>query len=208
MGWWAVGADDIFGRMVSGADVVDAVTGTIRKWIVTYLAEVERHTGRSPRTLPAFRSYVEATEVDKDIEDQLPSCVVIVPGLFDNPRKNGDGTHDVAWSVAVGSIVSAKDRRSTMDLVKAYTLAVRALTVQQGALGGFAERTVWLEERYDEMAFSDERTIAAGITQHIVYVKNVICSAGGPFDVPADPYAPPAVWTTINDVVTTIGTEE
>lgn len=199
-----MGADDIFGTVITGDDVMTSVETTIRKWITTYLAEIERATGRPSQSLQPFRSYVGSVDTDRDVEDQLPTCVIAVPSVFEIPRRNGDGTYDAEWNVGVAAVVSAMDRDSTMALSKAYIAAIRMLLIQQRP--PIVESVMWMDERYLDMAdlgFQDARTIISGVVQFVMSVRGVVGS-GGPNEVPADPYAPPGSWTTVQ--ATGVGT--
>lgn len=192
-----MGAGDIFDVQVSATDVERAVEATIRRWLTTYLAEIERHTGRDPRALPVFRAYVQSVDTDRMSEDQLPACVVVCPGLIDRPQRRGDGFQDAGWAVGLAAVVSAKDRDSTIALAKDYIAALRMLVLQQRSMGGFAEEMEWIDERYDELDTADSRTLVAGIIQFSLHVPKVVNVAAGPVVPPDDPYAPPVAWTTV-----------
>lgn len=201
-------ADNIFGPIVSGHDVEVAVRDTITKWITTYLAEVERHTGREVRSMSPFRSYVHSITLELAAGDQTPGCVIVVADTDEPPKKHGDGSHDATFSVGLAAVVSARDRVSTMALAKAYALALRMILVQQGSLGGFAQSCRWVDEAYDEAPVDPgEQTVAVGMVQFLVVVRSVVSSADGPITVPADPYADPSGWATIRPGGVTSTTE-
>src|SRR5207302_1137328 len=101
---WDVRVTTIFSGFVTGGDVRDAVEATVRLWIDDYLGVVAAHDGRD--ALPTFRSYAPALDLDHFVEDQLPSCVIVAPGMSDVPRLKADGSYVGTWSVGVGAVVS------------------------------------------------------------------------------------------------------
>jgi tetrahydromethanopterin S-methyltransferase subunit B len=80
-----------------------------------------------------------------------------------------------------------------------YIAAMRALVIQHKSLGGFASDTVWMAERYDEIASDDARTIMAGVAQFDVYVE-AVTKATGPTKPSADATLPPGEWPTAETV--------
>lgn len=196
-----------FGAIISGADVREAVVDTIKLWQATYLAEIERQTARLPASLPLIRSFTAATEFDHWPEDQLPGAVVVAPGLADQPRRSGDGRLEGTWVVGVAVVTSGQDRTGSITLCELYVAAVRAMLLQHPSLGGFAESTQWVDERYDDLA-DDARTMAAGTLQLLVTVPNILDLKKGPADVPPDdPYALPTDWPSIETVFVQVDAE-
>lgn len=193
---------DFFGKVVTGKDLRLAVVATLKKWMPTYLALISQHDGRAT-ALPGFRSYVASLDTDKFVEDQLPSCVVVAPGTFDEPVRRGDNSYDIVWSLGVGVIVSGQDADNTFELCELYAAAVRLCLLQQSSLGGVASGADWLNERYDELDVDDIRTIAAGIVQFAVAVETAFRQAPAPLQ-PANSSGlpePPADLTAPHDRV-------
>lgn len=187
---------DLFGKIVTGKDVRAAVEATMRKWMPTYLEAVSLHHGRET-ILPNIRSYVSSFDTDRFSEEQVPSCVIVAPGTFDEPTRRADWSYDVTWSVGIGVVVSGQSQDNTFELCEMYAAASRLVMIQQGALGGFGSGTMWISERYDELAFDDVRTIAAGIVQFAVDVQTSFRyedtplqpeSQRGPSEVPVSPF--------------------
>lgn len=164
--------------IVTGKHVRLAVRDTIQRVERTYLDALATADGRPAGALPSFRSYVSAFDTDKFEEDQIPACVIVAPGLIEEPVRRGSGEYEATWSLAAAAVVSGQDRENTFELVELYAAALRAILVNERSLGGFASGTEWLNERYDELDFDDARTIAAGVVQFVVTVETVIDDLG------------------------------
>lgn len=192
----------IYGQVVTGSDVRRAVEAHIKLWIPTYLAEVADQHGRARADMPIFRSYVPAVELDTlDAAGHLPSCVVVAPGLMDEPHMDGRGEYRARWAVATGAVVSGRDQDNTLELAELYAGALRTLMIQHPSLGGFASGVEWLGERYDDFGGPvDRRTIAAGSVQFGVDVEAVVESRAGPMTPPGDPMVEPDDWPTVESV--------
>lgn len=185
-------AANLFGRIVTGKHVRTAMRDHLQLWLPSYLAEIARDDGRDGGALPLFRSWVSALDMPdgKWIEDQMPSCVIVAPGLFDDPTKHR-GVYTARWAVSVGCVISGQDRENTFDLVELYAAAVRSSVVQNSALGGFATATDWVGERYDDIPNDMARTLGAGTVQFVVEVQGSIDAAEGPYTPLADPVPDP-----------------
>lgn len=164
--------------ITSGKTVRLAVRDTIRTNLRGYLDAVAVQDGRAAGALPEFRSYVSSFDTDKFQEDQLPTCVIVAPGMAEAPVRRGSGKYEATWAVAVAAVVSGQNRENTFELVELYAAAIRAVLVNGKSLGGIATATEWLDERYDELAFEDLRTIAAGIVHFAVTLEVVISDLG------------------------------
>jgi hypothetical protein len=215
---------DIFGQVITATELEAAVLQTLENWFPVYIREIELQSPASPNgenvpynALPLPKSYLTTDKVDRESADQLPSIVVVSPGLSgkNSPRQNGDGTFMVPWGVSVGVFVGGKDRTSTKRLVRLYTAVARMIMLQKQALGGFADGTTWLDESYDDVfAFTDQETIGAGSVIFEVWVDNVVQRYGGPASYgqpppPPDPDTQPGSdWPVVETVEAKITTEE
>lgn len=171
--------DEIFGQIITGDDVRNAVKATVQKWIPTYLAVIARKTGRTGGDLKAYRSYPTLFDIHKYAEDIMPACVLVAPGLLTTPKREKGG-YRATWGVGLGCVVSGKDRDNTYQLATLYTAATRSLIMQHSSLGDFADGVNWISERYDNLDSSDARTIAAGVIQLGVDVTSVLDPTAGP----------------------------
>ena len=206
-----------FGPVVTATDVRNAVQSTIELWIGTYLALMSRHDGQDPTTpdgvLPSFLSYPDALDVSRFAEDQIPACILVVPGITDTPKKKGDGTISANFEVGIGCAVTGQSRALTLKLAQLYTAAVRLIILQNRSLGDFATGVVWTREEYTSSVLrsDDLRTMAIGVLEFVVNVDNVADVSQGPL-VPIPNNEMPTGWATIGstDIILTgdvVGTE-
>ena len=190
---------NVFGPVVTGADVRSAARATIQLWSPDYLAEISERSGRERGALPRFRSYVSALDLDKFDEDQVPACVIVAPGLISQPRKHG-AQWEASWALSVGCVVSGQNRENTFELTELYAAAIRTMVLQHPSLSGVASGIDWLGERYDELTTDDLRTIAAGIVQFSVTVETVADRTFGLQEPTIDPDVDPPVTRRIESV--------
>lgn len=175
--------DSVYGRIVTGTDIELAVEGTLKTFLPDYLSEVaDQHgLGRNYLLMPA--SWNLSNEVDNWPEDQLPACIVVSPGLVDDPIREG-GKFDATWGVSVAWVVSSQDRRSTRELLQLYLGATRSLMLQHQSLPqwneelgkvqtGIATGIDWLDEGYDDVPIDSTRTLGAGRISLGIQVSNV-----------------------------------
>lgn len=187
--------------------VEDAVVDVLKRWLPTYLAEVERQSGLATAFYPRPRSWEVRNEMEKWPEEQLPSIIVISTGLAGTPLKEGGGQFRVPWAIGVAAVVSAKDALSTRRMAYRYAAAIRALLIHRQsldqALGGAVRGVNWLDGRNNEMPVEAGRTIWASRQVFSVDVGGVLTANAGPV-TPADPQPDPNVsyeeWPTIPDL--------
>lgn len=183
----------LFGAILDGTEVEEAVLETVRLWEATYLREIEEQKGLDPNSLPAFRSRfaVSEDEPDRWPEDQLPSLVVACPGTLGEPKSDGEGAYHATFAVEVGVIVSANEEGATNRLAKRYAAAVRAILVQHSSLGGFARGLDWMGEAYDRVVERpDQRMLRATVLPFSVEVDDVVQAAHGPTELPVEDAGP------------------
>lgn len=195
-------SDAIFGSLVTGTDVEQAALDTLQTWSPTYLAWVERHTGRAAQSVPAPRSWITSADFTRWPEEQLPSVLLLSPGLAEEPSRDGRGSIRAKFALGVAVVVSARDRAETDALAKLYVAAFRAAILQHPSLGGFAEGVEWLDERYDALPGDPKRrrTLAAGQLAFRVDVRGVVEPGTGPTSPSPTPYEPqpdPTVATSV-----------
>lgn len=197
-------ADNIFGPIVTGKQVRTAMRTHLQNWMYTYLAEVGREDGRPGEALPRPRSWVSALDLvdGKFTEDQMPACVIVAPGMLEEPMKKG-GLYICTWAVSVGFVVSGQDRENTFDLSELYAAAGRAAVLQHSSLGGFATGTDWIGERYDDIPNEMQRTLAAGTVQFAVEVQGALMPGEGPDAPLVDPATDPGPRATFDEADST-----
>lgn len=203
--------DPVFGPSVGQRHVKGAVEQTIKRWIETYLAAIERAEGLEPRELhvPDPGNYVLKDDgaLNKRPEDQLPAILVLCPGTAGDPEPESEGLYRVPFLVNVAAIVSSSDPDFVSELADFYASALRDLLVHNGSLGGFANSAVWKGSRTDDLKPEDNRSIAAGVNVFHIYVPGVVQRGAGLKAPPEDPYEEIEL-PTITDVEVELKPEE
>jgi hypothetical protein len=173
-----------YGALVSASDVELAFVALGRKWIADYLAEVERQHGMPVGTLPQPRAWIISADVEKMPEDQTPAVIVGSPGLTEAPQADGQGVYSASWRVLLGVHLSARGNDNALRLVRLYTLALRALAVQQQLIDPelAVMRVDWRDERYDVLASIDDRTVCTGVVELAVSVYEITSRHAGPLE--------------------------
>lgn len=195
---------EVFGEILLGSNVEQAVIANLKTWFPTYLAEVERQEGVTAHSIPEPRSYDTVNDFQKWPENQLPAVVVVSPGLAGLPMTEGDGRTRAAWIVGIAVVASAKDKRSTQNLAKLYAAVVRTLMLQQQSLGGIGMGTSWRHESYTDIPASDERTLGSCQVIFEVDIGDVVHARMGLAQPPDDPYSPDPEWPTVETADVTV----
>jgi hypothetical protein len=192
----------IFGRIVTGYDVEQAVLAVLQRWSSTYIAELERQHGITACSIARVRGWSLAPSFDKWPEDQVPGVLVVSTGAA-APIRHGDGTYRATWAVELGCVVSAQTQQLSRELAMLMLSAHKAIIVQRPSLEGFADGTRWLAESYTALPFDDTRSLYAASATLAIDVEDVLTSLAGPVtpdNPPADPCAPFAPWPTVETV--------
>lgn len=200
---------NLFGTIVTGKQVRNAVKDHLQAWFPSYIAEVGRADGRDGGALPLFRSFVSVLDMPdgKYVEEQMPSCVIVAPGLIEEPSKHR-GMYIARWAVNVGAVISGQNKENTFDLTELYAAAIRASVVQRPGLGGFATATDWLGERYDDIPNDMQSTLGAGTVQFLVEVQGVVDARQGPDAPLVEPILDPGPRGTFAVVDATVRKKE
>lgn len=183
----------VFQRIVSGAQVEQALITTLQMWMPTYLAEVARQHGKGARELPTVASYTTVVEFDKWPEDQLPACIVVSPGIAEQPSQEAKGKHRAKWAAELALICSASTQKNSLDLAKMYLAAARAAILQHASLGGFASGLEWIDELYDRVPSEDTRNLGAASGLFVVHVDDVTTKGAGPGAAVPEPRIDPTL---------------
>jgi hypothetical protein len=179
----------IFGPIVSVGDVEGWTLALLKRWISTYLAEVERQHGRSGSDLPRPKGWAIGSSFDKWPEDQVPGVLVSSRGTVDVPRKRGDGSYRARWAIEPGVCCSGRTQAESHELATLYGVALRLLMIQRPSLDGHASGTVWLGEQLDDLGYDDSRSLYAVRNVFAVEVEDVAFAGAGPTlpDAPLEP---------------------
>lgn len=182
----------------------DLVSG----WFPHYLREVQRIEGWAaeepdvanwPPTFRAHRFTTSETTVLNLPENALPALLIGSPGLRGEPQIHGEyKAMEGVWIFGLHALVSGNDEDSTDRLAGEYAAALRALCAQERVIGdGVAEIAAVSDEAYDGIPQYASRTLAAGTVTVLVVVDEMVHTAKGPTEVPADPDAEPGAYPII-----------
>lgn len=203
----------IYGQIITFHQVELAMKNFLQRWLPTYLAEMERQTGRTPGSLPRPVAWSNTTEFTKFPEENLPLVVIVCPSITGTPVKEGNGSYRVAYPVGVAVVVKAggsRPKESVRALAGIYSAAVRAAVLQHRGLDGFAITTNWIDERSDDIPVDARRSLGSGQNVFEVEVRDVVSAHMGTSepDPPADPLEDPGDWPIATDVAFEIEKEE
>lgn len=172
---------DVFGPIFVASQLEKAVIDTLIKWMPTYLPLVEDQLGREAGQIPLPITYTTRRIFTKFPEDQLPTVIVVSPGLDGEPREEGDGTYRAKWRMHVGCVVSTSDLIETNIVSKIMGAAMRAAILQHASLGGVACGMDWYDEYYDPLPNDDTtRSLGAVALSFRIEVDNVVNWQHGP----------------------------
>jgi len=201
---------ELFGTIKHAGQIEDMAEDFLKLWTPTYLAEMERQLGLDSKSLPHIRAWTRINEFEKWPEDQLPTVLLICPGLAEPPIKDGSGAYRAKWALGVAVVVSASTERATRNIAGIYSAAIRATLLQHRSLGGQALGVDWTDERYDDLPSEDSRSLAAARQVFVVEVADVTNAKLGPDEVLVDhhdPYPPDSVVPDLEHVSNTFELE-
>lgn len=177
---------DHYGPMVSGHEVEFAFTEILRIWLPSYICHVQNLYGYT--ALPAIRSVSVWPEdlPDGFPEHQLPHLSIAMPGMSEEPLKEGSGNYRATFEFGVAVVCSANGQAATRKLAFVYALAVQGAVLHHRSLGGFARGVDFVGMR--PMSLDDKvRSLAAQITVFRVEVDDVMSVNDGPLVPSEDP---------------------
>jgi hypothetical protein len=198
----ATSVSPIFGRILSAAQIEDAVLAVMEAWFPTYLAEMERQEGMRVGTLVPPDNYINRNSFETLEGEKMPKVVVMAEGLTGTPSTSGMHIYKATWNVGVGIATAAKTEEVCNRMVKAYGAAVRALVLNkmgtQNIIG--VANVNWTQERYPSITIpSPIQLFKAANISFAIDVEDVAHKYGGP----ATPSrAVPAPWTDVQTVDT------
>jgi len=185
--------DAIFGDFLLEEEIKQAAEDTIRLWIPTYLALIERRVELPPKTLPLPRSYVHSDEgtLTKRPEDKLPCVAILSPGSGKlAPKSDGEGRQRGGVVLNVAVIVTTRSGSASLTSSR-YRKALELLLVQNPALGGVAADLFFRGWRNDDLKPEDNRSMAAGVNVIEALIPN-LSQAGAGLKTPLEnPYEEP-----------------
>ena len=156
-------------------------------WADVYIDEMARQLGMPLLPLRTFGQFGGAAGYP---QDKVPGCVIVAPGILGAPERQGGGKLNAIWGVGVGIVVADVTHDAAVARAEPYGAALRALLVQQGALGGFAQENTWIDEETVPLTYERDRVVAASSLHFEVLVEDVLDRWGGPKTAPGDPTVP------------------
>ena len=176
----------------------------LREWFPTYLREIERQLGLPVGKLVQPRAYTNRNEFETIPGDTMPLCVVMSPGLVDEPYTRERGKFTARWAVGVGVAIAAQTETQANHLSRIYAAAVRAIMLQHQDMNGLAIRIDWLDENYADLPAIEaqlQQYRAAGV-YFAVEVEDITDKFGGPSEPDEDPYD---LLGEVQDVIIDVG---
>ena len=186
-----------FGPLVVETDVDLAVIRTLRLWVPTYLAQIERERDLANRTLarPTPQSYTNVLEDDEFPDQWMPVVVVTTAALDGDPEMDGIGMIHGGWRVVVTAITRGRTPGEARAIASLLGGAVKRCLVNQQDLGGFASETrLRGGGRVAPVADStgQDRYLTAAINNYTVFVDAIVQAGVGPYlPDPEGPYDDP-----------------
>lgn len=172
-----VPATDPYGPLFAASVLEDAVVATLKEWMPDYISTLETRTGRQAGSVPLPRSWQVFEDFGQLQGDQLPLIVVVSPGTSRDPELSG-GVYSAWWSIAVGVLVTARDKDSARRIAGLYGAAVRGVLAGKPGLGGVADGF-----KLGREAYTDADTHYVGWTALLSFeflVSAVAAKNGGP----------------------------
>lgn len=167
-----------FGEVVGGHSVQEALYHTMEKWVPTYIYEINRHLGSDVLRVP--KKYRQRPENKPLSPGYDPNVLVNVPGTIHEPEVEQHATR-VHWEAEIGIFIyGSADWQHTQALTYAYGTAIRTAILQHRDLGGLAETTHWVSEKYLEGEHNSSRTTGCAYLTFDVEIHNAVDQYGGP----------------------------
>ena len=182
---------DVYGPLKGGHTIQEGFYNTLQKWLPAYLAEFNRNLGgeilspvKEYRQRPDFRTLSPKPEA---------SMLVVCDSTIGKPERRNSGTRST-WAVKLSVFMAGTtDWQETQALTYAYGAAARAAISQHPSLGGIAETTLWVGERYLEKEHVNLRTIGLLVVDFETTIADTLYVYGGP---PNPQYAAEGVTTS------------
>jgi hypothetical protein len=180
----------VFGDIFVASTLEEAVIDLLKKWFPTYLREVEERLELPVGVLVGPRVYTNRNDFETIAGENMPLCVVISPGLVDEPITRERGIYTAQWQLGVGIAIAAETATKANMLAKIYGACSRAILMQHQDIDGLAIRVDWLDENYEDLPDLENQLMqyrSVGVFFGIE-IENVIDKYKGPPEPDQDPY--------------------
>jgi hypothetical protein len=187
----------VFGEILTGYDVEQAVEATIDTWLPDYLRELERQKDIPAGSLLPIASKMTVNDFAQYQGAPLPLMVIICPGTEGPPEWHGDlRVASVWWTCGVAVIVEAVNEMYARQLAQLYAAAIRTLLAQRPSLGNFAaDLALGVESHEDAPADFLRAGCAVARIVFSILTEGVVTALAGPTVPDPDPQPWPQVET-------------
>src|SRR4051812_14790904 len=157
----------IFGSIRTDDSVEDAIIDVLRKWLPTYMSEVERQLSMTVgfHQRPFLSSYTPRSDFEVWPEDMMPVVSVEGIAIEDDPRRDGRGSMTGRFAMGVVNTCVSSDAIYVRRYAARMGAAIRAALLQHQslelALGGNVRGISFVGSRNNLLSSQDERTIRA-----------------------------------------------
>lgn len=174
---------DLFGPIFIPNTLVAGAENLLRKFFPLYLAELETRLELGVGELKIPSNYTQRNTFTSLPGEELPKCVVLVPGMIGPPSKSGGRIYRGTWRLGVGIAVAANTEEQAVFLAEVYGAAARAIIVHHPDIGGVASNSNLIDESYDDLPVQNEiQKFRSASVWFEVFIDNVITKMQGPPD--------------------------
>lgn len=197
---------NLFGRIIDGSVVDDALLAHCKKWIPTYLREVERQRTMTVGAIALPKSYLTLDDPMMNNPGLgFPVCAVTV-ARETGYGMNSDSELSAWYDAGVEISFMSNNANALRRRLHMYNAAIRSSLIQHPSLGGLAEAIEPGETSYLEIpgTAANNMTYAHARFEFRVKVHNIVDRFGGPLEPIEQPVTDPGNWPSVEDVETTI----
>lgn len=148
-----------FGDVITAGVVSNSLRETLVEFLPPLLEVLAVRAGFGPGELLAPIGY-GAGDGAEQVRDQ-PMGIVVCPGISGRPVKHADGLYEMPWDVAAAIVACGRSSDEAKAMSEVYGAALRACVLQHPSLKGLASSTQWIDERYEQIAYSTDASVWA-----------------------------------------------
>lgn len=174
---------NLFGDIFTPGILVQASANLLEKWFPLYLTELEDRLSLRDGELKVPTNYAQRNTFSSLDGEELPKCVILVPGLSGPPQKSGGKIYRAPWRLGIGVAIAAPTEEEALFLSQVYGAAVRAIFVHHPSINGTVSNLIWTDESYDDLPVGGtNQQFRAASVWFSVDVDNVVNKMQGPPD--------------------------
>lgn len=192
--------------------VENAVLDTLKAWLPSHLARIERENQLEPGELPRppAGSWIVASEFDLRPHERLPAVFVVSTGKTGAASKGPKGWR-APYGCDVAVAIAAEDETTARTIAGYYLAAVQTSLLWHQTLGGLAESIEWgpqdLAVGTAGRSSRSTRAVFGATFQVSIPVAIPRRPQEEPDDPPPDPLEPPIVPEPFDDADITVTPE-